>query len=578
MTVHNGKGSYLAPNMQYSVFGGNVTGGGYDEIVSLYKQTTRESSIYKFEKNSSGTFYLYNNLWNSQIYELSDTASTSTRVASETIGGDVYTYTYDTLGNITEIALGNDVVKEFEYDSLGELISEDIKGKQKTVYTYDNGGNITSGTKYLYVNGTLQSTGTVTVYGYSDTNWHDLLTSFDNQSIVYDAIGNPTNYLGNTLSWTDGRKLSAVGNISSYTYDFSGIRTKKISGGVTHEYLLDGSKIICEKRSDGITLHFYYDASGNIFAFDKGNTRYYYVRNILGEILGIIDTDGSYVVKYTYDEWGKPLAITDGAGIDVSDNSSHIANINPFRYKGYYYDTETGFYYLQSRYYDPYVGRFINADSFVSTGTGFLGYNMFAYCNNNPVMLLDPSGTINLYFDISGIKENQAAGVLIGIVVLGYLAQIAQKSNNTDLSIGSANSSNNTSDIVTIGLCHIQLHPLVADVYVDDISDSEIGSVADTTEASIEGHKKQNYFPIDPENFTPIGLIPDIRLGTFNGKIINWKDPITKEVIFEWDEDYRYGSHYHINSPLCYDKKGKRIHFYAFDAIPEPWNSIYFGG
>ncbi len=146
----------------------------------------------------------------------------------------------------------------------------------------------------------------------------------------------------------------------------------KTVNGVTHKYYLDGSKIICEKRSDGITLHFFYDESGNLFAFENGSTRYYYVRNILGEIIGIVDTTGAYVVKYTYDAWGNPLSITDGSGNSVANNPSHIANINPFRYKGYYYDSDIGFYYLNSRYYDPYVGRFINADGAVSTVTGLI--------------------------------------------------------------------------------------------------------------------------------------------------------------------------------------------------------------
>ena len=114
-----------------------------------------------------------------------------------------------------------------------------------------------------------------------------------------------------------------------------------------------------------------------------------------------MNSAGNFIARYRYDAWGVPIAITDGNGNDVSSNSSHIANINPIRYRGYYYDTETGFYYLQSRYYDPVVGRFINADGLVSTGQGVLGQNMFAYCLNNPVNMCDPTGTMS--------KEAQAA-------------------------------------------------------------------------------------------------------------------------------------------------------------------------
>jgi RHS repeat-associated protein len=129
---------------------------------------------------------------------------------------------------------------------------------------------------------------------------------------------------------------------------------------------------------------------------------YYYVRNILGEIIGIVDTSGNYVVKYVYNAWGYPEEITNGTGVDVSYDDAHIANINPFRYKGYYYDTETGFYYLQSRYYDPVTGRFVNSDGYVSTGTGFISSNMFAYCYNNPVMFIDSAGNRPVYLDVNG--------------------------------------------------------------------------------------------------------------------------------------------------------------------------------
>ena len=118
-----------------------------------------------------------------------------------------------------------------------------------------------------------------------------------------------------------------------------------------------------------------------------------YITNVQGDILGITDKNANVVAKYTYDAWGKHTAITNGSGTDVSSNASHIANINPLRYRGYYFDTESSFYYLESRYYDPVTGRFINADSIGNTST-VLGMNLFAYCLNNPVMLIDPDGNI----------------------------------------------------------------------------------------------------------------------------------------------------------------------------------------
>ena len=113
---------------------------------------------------------------------------------------------------------------------------------------------------------------------------------------------------------------------------------------------------------------------------------------INGDVTELADRYGNPVAMYTYDPWGAVTSVTDANGNDVSSDPTHIANINPIRYRGYYYDTETGFYFLQSRYYDPQTHRFINADGYVSTGQSILGYNMYAYCGNNPVNLADPSG------------------------------------------------------------------------------------------------------------------------------------------------------------------------------------------
>ena len=133
-----------------------------------------------------------------------------------------------------------------------------------------------------------------------------------------------------------------------------------------------------------------YDESGNLSGLRVGSSEYYYYRNGQGDIIGIIDSTGSIAAKYSYDAWGNPVAITDGNGNDVSGNAGHIANINPFRYRGYFYDIETGLYYLQSRYYDSQVGRFVNADGII----GANDYALFNYCGNNPIMLSDPSGMI----------------------------------------------------------------------------------------------------------------------------------------------------------------------------------------
>ena len=121
--------------------------------------------------------------------------------------------------------------------------------------------------------------------------------------------------------------------------------------------------------------------------------RYTLVKDLQGNVIGLADKNGNLAAKYTYDAWGNILSVTDGQGNDVSGNPGHIANVNPLRYRGYYFDQETGFYYLHTRYYDPKAGRFINADDSLSgIGGNTTGNNLFTYCFNNYVNLVDSTG------------------------------------------------------------------------------------------------------------------------------------------------------------------------------------------
>ena len=133
------------------------------------------------------------------------------------------------------------------------------------------------------------------------------------------------------------------------------------------------------------TLDFTYDASGSPMAVSYDGTTYYYALNLQGDVLAILDGSGNRAVYYVYDAWGNVQSIT-------GTMASTLGQYNPLRYRGYVFDTETKLYYLQSRYYDPAIGRFLNADAFASTGQGILGNNMFAYCSNNPVVRTDYSG------------------------------------------------------------------------------------------------------------------------------------------------------------------------------------------
>ena len=161
----------------------------------------------------------------------------------------------------------------------------------------------------------------------------------------------------------------------------AGVRSSKTVGSTKYDFTtLSG--LVTRQTGGGKTIDFVYDENNQPLAMKYNNTLYYYVLNAQGDVVRIVNSSRSVVASYTYDPWGK-----------IISSSGTLADINPLRYRGYYYDSETGFYYLQSRYYDPEIGRFINADSYASTdATGLLSTNMFAYCENDPVNRSDPSG------------------------------------------------------------------------------------------------------------------------------------------------------------------------------------------
>ena len=172
------------------------------------------------------------------------------------------------------------------------------------------------------------------------------------------------------------------------------MRYCKTDGDYITNYYYDSQNNLIGLDKAGSTLFFYYDSNGTPTAFKNNDIMYYYIKNLQGDIVKIVNQDGTVVASYTYDAFEKILTVKDTAGNDVPLTLDfHVANLNPFRYRGYIYDDETGLYYLKSRYYDPETGRFINADIYCDTMSNILGTNMFTYCNNNPVNQVDPEGT-----------------------------------------------------------------------------------------------------------------------------------------------------------------------------------------
>ena len=255
-------------------------------------------------------------------------------------------------------------------------------------------------------------------YGYENSQWGDLLTSYRGRKIAYEGqrydmatnsvtgtqiSGNPVNYCGSDakrweMTWKNGKYLAEIksgARIATYEYDKNGLRTSKTYNDTRYDYAYAGDKLVWQGW-EGNEMYFFYDNTGAPIAFwyfPDGGSRVtgYYFTNQQGDVVRIEDPDGNVLASYSYDAWGKAYK-----------SSGSMRNINPLRFRGYYYDTETGFYYLQSRYYDPVVSRFINADSYASTGQGFLGYNMFAYCGNDPVSRVDASGSMHVRIDDFG--------------------------------------------------------------------------------------------------------------------------------------------------------------------------------
>ncbi len=289
---------------------------------------------------------------------------------------------------------------------------------------YDLQSNITSIKTYAYqvTTGTPQNEKKM----YYQNTWKDQLTKIEYyvngslnyyQTFTYDASGNViglvdsrTSYANKSYQW-DGRQLSyysAYCNSISYKYNDQGIRTRKTqgtcSGNVTTDYTLDGDKVLVETRSNGITLYFTYDVDGTLLSMNYNGVEYFYITNLQGDIIELIDINGNSVVKYKYDAWGNIISQTGGS----------LANINPYRYRGYRFDVETGLYYLQSRYYDPAIGRFINSDGLFGETGNLTTHNMYAYCGNNPVM----------YSDITGYAPEWLKWTIGGIVIAGCLAAV----------------------------------------------------------------------------------------------------------------------------------------------------------
>ena len=445
--------TYDSKNNLTSVYDSNrgTTSYAYDEdnrIISV----TESDSIKTYAYDAFGrlqTSYISHDgdsvLTQSYGYKTLSATTTSTQLSSYQVTGYSYnvnlSYTYDANGNITSVSDGTYTVS-YAYDSQNQLIRENNQKLNKTwTWAYDGAGNILSRSEYAYTTGTLGTPLSTKSYAYGDSGWGDLLTGFNGNAITYDDIGNMRTYGSRTFTWEHGRQLSAVDNLQM-TYDENGLRLTKydsITGMYYNYYYRDNRLVRMTFNNDDVSgsQYFNYDAEGNPVSADyliehwgywdeNGNhvdlnecyyiDTYYYITNIQGDVIALTDQFGRLLAEYTYDAWGNILDTT------YYNDAQYYATYNPFRYRGYIYDIETGLYYLQSRYYDPEIGRFINADALVSTGQGFIGNNMFTYCLNNPVNMADYNGMDAIYV----VEYNWFEG---GLPIVGHAYLYMQNAN-----------------------------------------------------------------------------------------------------------------------------------------------------
>ena len=487
---------------------------------------------------------------------------------------------YNANGNITKYG---DVT--YEYDKLGRLVRENnpTTGIDKTVtWCYDISGNILSRTEYAYTAGDLAGVTPINTFTYTyDTNWKDQLVEVKKNGVTqdtfdYDSAGNPTRYKGASLTWFEGRNLHwyrAEGSdmVLDMEYSADGTRVRKIrefddeSASEIVTYVYNGSNLVYEKEELSNRTrrkYFLYNNQG-IVGFVYNTITYMFRKNLFGDITAIY-RGNTKVAEYRYDAWGNCLVIDPATGL-ATDDFEFIGHQNPFRYRGYYWDNDLQLYYLMSRYYDPQTGRFINADSLEYLAPETIGgLNIYAYCSNNPVMGVDPTGQSweSFWNSVGDWFSDHAKELIIGtaFIVAGALvtALTAGAGVSFMAALGSALLSSVTqvgisiaTGVITNGLSNIANNQNFFDNVGDTIASSYMWGGIFSGGSQILG----GGFRAAANKGVPTGRKAGIRLGKSNIKVLspdknNWTKAggtlIKFGSKFRLDAGAMWGLHMHI--------------------------------
>ena len=383
-----------------------------------YDAFNRVSSSTMSFKSGDTTYITASTQYTYSVSDNNTGAQISEYVTSVGNSGNGYRYGYDSRGNIVSISnyADDSTVCTYEYDSQNRLTRENNYTLGYSIkYEYDISGNITAKKYYNYTVGTLGTPLGTATYTYNDANWGDKLTAYNGTAITYDGIGNPLSYYNGssyTFTWKHGKQLASAVTESdtiTYTYNADGIRTSKRVNNITYKYTLNGDRVLFQHWWESGIQHnitYVYDENGVIGMLynntDMTNDApggsipydcFIFEKNMQGDVTGIYYSDGTLLARYTYDAWGYPSVEF------FNDGDQSAAVLNSMLYRGYFFDWETGLYYLNARYYDPATGRFINSDvvDVLAVDQGnVMQFNLFAYCLNNPVNNTDSSGNWSL--------------------------------------------------------------------------------------------------------------------------------------------------------------------------------------